>query len=256
MRTRQYPEQTGPYLVKVKSEKSTDSWQMFDVARLQISVGQDYHEGEKLRATLGWLKARFSIVKVCVNDTLQRFNLMFEEGLDSAEAYNTSRQNGLTWAEKYTADIGNNKSADMVHWDFWLNHADYPLTRKKIDELYLWNIEFRDLINQNISEIWSRRCIKKPDIYSKSRFQEFFDLSRQYLLEEISVFSMMFENEKAIDVYPGTTIFAATVLQGRRLQGAPDGLGRGHFCRIDFSRNPSFAANVNTRPFKDKGMTL
>lgn len=256
MKTRQYPEQTGPYLVKVKSEKSTDSWQRFDVSRLQISVGQDYHEGEKLRATLGWLKARFSVVKVCVNDTLQRFNLMFEEGLDSAEAYKVCRQSGLAWADKYKADIENNKSADMVHWDFWLNHAGYPLVRKKIDGLYLGNSEFRGLIDQNIHEIWSRRSAKKPEIYSETRFQEFFDLSRQYLLEEISVFSMMFENERAIDVYPGTTIFAATVLQGRILQGAPDGLGQGHFCRIDFSRNPSFAANANTRPIKDKGLAL
>lgn len=46
----------------------------------------------------------------------------------------------------------------------------------------------------------------------------------------------MYETEEAIDIYPGTALFAATLFRGRNIEGAPPGLGKGHFCRIDFDR--------------------
>lgn len=256
MKSKQYPEQNGLYIVKVKSEKSADKWQKFDTARLQISVGQEYHEGDKMVATLDWLRARFSVSQICVNDTLQRFNLMFEENLDLPEALRVSRERGQLWAQKYGAESRKHESSEMVHWDFWLDQADYTLTRGMINDLYHDHEEFKNLISRNIEDIWARRRVKKPEIYTDDRYHEFFDLSCEYLLEEISVFSMMFENKLAIDIYPGTTIFAATILQGRSIPGAPSGLGKGHFCRIDFSRNHSFAANTNTRAIMDKGLAL
>ena len=45
----QYPPQDGAYAVKVKNGAG---WNAFDTARLQISVGQPYHEGDKLAALL------------------------------------------------------------------------------------------------------------------------------------------------------------------------------------------------------------
>ncbi len=46
-----------------------------------------------------------------------------------------------------------------------------------------------------------------------------------YLLEEIAVFSLMYEQQEAIDIYPGTAIFAALVFQDKDTKGAPSGLG-------------------------------
>ena len=71
----QYPPQDGAYAVKVKNGAG---WNAFDTARLQISVGQPYHEGDKLAATADWVRHRFGRVIVCVNDTLQRFNHAFQ----------------------------------------------------------------------------------------------------------------------------------------------------------------------------------
>lgn len=256
MKSKQYPEQLGPYVVKVKSEKSADKWQDFDTARLQISVGQEYHEGDKMVATLDWLRSRFPFSQICVNDTLQRFNLMFEDNLGLPEALKISRERGQIWAQKYGDESKRHESSEIIHWDFWLGQSDYTVTRDMINDIYRDHEEFRNLISQNIEDIWARRRVKKPEIYTDERYHEFFALSCEYLLEEISVFSMMFENRRAIDIYPGTTIFAATILQGRTIPGAPSGLGKGHFCRIDFSRNHSFAANANTRPIKDNGLAL
>jgi len=62
-----YPPQTGEYKVMVKSGAA---WRDYDTARLEISVGQPYHEGAKFEATVDWVKHRFSHSIVSVNDTL------------------------------------------------------------------------------------------------------------------------------------------------------------------------------------------
>jgi hypothetical protein len=89
--SRQYPPQTGAYAVKPKGGAD---WQRFDTVRLEISVGQQYHEGQKMAATLAWARTRFRGVAVLVNDTLQRFNLMFDKGLSEAEAFRRTQADG------------------------------------------------------------------------------------------------------------------------------------------------------------------
>lgn len=231
---KQFPAQTGDYAVKIKSEQSTDNWQNFDVARLQISVGQDYHEGDKLRAVAEWAKGRFEKVVVCVNDTLQRFDLMFETGLDEEAAKSTCLVRGEEWLERNTG-LFTDGNVEFVRWESWLNDPGFEPVYRQIEMLYASNEEFKHAIDGNVAAIWERRRASNAVTYSFNRFKDFVDLSRRYLLEEIAVFAMMFERERAIDVYPGTVIFAATVFQGRDVEGAPSGLGKGHFCRIDFS---------------------
>jgi tRNA-dependent cyclodipeptide synthase len=240
MKKKQYPPQTGMYSVKVKTEQSTHSWLDFDFVRLQISVGQEYHENEKLKAAIDWCKPRFKSVQICVNDSLQRYNMMFEQGISEEEAQLVAMREGQEWVDRNIHMFSSIPHLEIMRWENWKSTPLFTGYRKKIENLYLRNEEFRKSIDDNIEAIWRRRQAGNPYLYKDSRFQEFYDLSRKYLLEEITVFSVMFETDKGIDVYPGTTIFAATVFQGRQVQGAPEGLGKGYFCRIDFTRNKNY----------------
>ena len=58
--------------------KNGAGWRAFERVRLLISVGQPYHEGNKLRAVVDWINRNPSIqeVHVSVNDFLQRHNLI------------------------------------------------------------------------------------------------------------------------------------------------------------------------------------
>lgn len=244
MKQRQFPAQTGPYTVKVKSEQCTAGWQNFSTARAQISVGQDYHEGEKLAALAGWLSPRFESVDICVNDTLQRFGLMFDHEIDESAARIMAGRDGHAWAAR-NRHLFTDAHMRLVHWDTWLTDARFGRTHTQIRALYENNREFHHAIDGNIQSLWERRQRLHPGRYATARFIPFAGLSRQYLLEEISAFALMYADKTAIDVYPGTTIFAALVFQGRDVPGAPEGLGRGHFCRVDFSRNKNMAANGN-----------
>jgi hypothetical protein len=63
------------YSVRVKTGAG---WRRFSRVRLLISVGQEYHEGGRLEATVPWINRNPSIeeVYVSVNDYLQRHNLI------------------------------------------------------------------------------------------------------------------------------------------------------------------------------------
>jgi len=91
----------------------------------------------------------------------------------------------------------------------------------------------REWIERNISSIRS--------LPNYTDFERFADLSKRYLLEETAVFSIMFKTEAAVDIYPGSTLLPCTIFQGQTVDGAPDGLGMGHFSRIDFKRNQKFS---------------
>lgn len=240
MKKIQYPEQTGYYVVKVKAEQSTHNWQEFDMARLQISVGQEYHENEKLTAAFNWCKHRFSRVQICVNDTLQRFNMMFEYGITEEDARIKAARAGEEWTKRYIHLFSSIPHLEIKKWSSWKLDRRYQEYSKQIEDLYLSNPEFKESIDNNIESIWQRRQASYPGKYNKNRKKEFVLLSKKYLLEEITVFSIMFESDEAIDIYPGTTIFAATIFQNREVTSAPRGLGAGKFCRIDFSKNKRF----------------
>lgn len=239
---KQYPPQTGPYIVKVKTGQSTDNWQHFNVARFQISVGQEYHEGDKLRAVAAWSKPRFERVVFCVNDTLQRFNIMFERALTEEAAMNASSELGKEWVQRNLPIISGVPQAQIIRWDEWKERPAYSKGFLQTQWLYANNNEFKEAIDHNVQEIWTRRRRMRPDLYTPDRLKMFTALSTRYLIEEMSEFALMFEEEEAIDIYPGTTLFAATLFQGRTVEGAPAGLGKGHFCRIDFSHNKNYDA--------------
>ena len=233
----QYPAQDGAYKVKVKSEQSTHNWQNFDHARLQISVGQEYHEGDKLEAMLDWAAPRFETIDLCVNDTLQRFNLIFEHGVSRFRAHDVAREEGDKWVERNRSYITRHPNVRVRRWEDWKKDLIYKDYKFKIETLYYSDEAFKGAITDNIYSIWARRQATNPELYTSERFQDFFEMSKIYLLEEITVFALMFERKTGIDIYPGTVLFAATAFQNKSLPGAPEGLSKGRFCRIDFSRN-------------------
>jgi hypothetical protein len=116
----QYPPQKGIYKVIVKN---TSKWKEYNTCRLQVSVGHgDKHEGEKFAASLNWAKDRFEKVVVCVNDTLQRHNLL-NKGMNEKTAYAMAYESGNQWI-KENIKVQDSK-IEIIRWDYWLKHKDF-----------------------------------------------------------------------------------------------------------------------------------
>lgn len=206
---------------KIVKVKRACQWDSFDTARLQISVGQDYHEGEELKATLNWSKANFKKVIVCVNDTLQRHNFEFR-GLSHEEALVQSESAGREWIERNYKLLSALPNVEIIRWNKW--NRDYLPT---MQSRYIHNPAFKKVIDDEVIHFWNRQ--KERNGYNDEQFEAFAEHSTQYLIEECAVFAKMFERDKAADIYPGSSLIPCTLLKG---------MGQYGFTRIEFKPQP------------------
>lgn len=236
----QYPPQFGKYAVKVKNGRG---WNAYKTARLQISVGQEYHEGDKFEATINWAKHRFEKTIICVNDTLQRFNFSYKTNMDTSQALFVSESEGAAWVERNKRYIEQLPNFELYRWENWRSHPAYAAEYEYVTNLYQKDNLVKDLVLQNVLDFWKRRE-RKADMSGDYHFDTFKKASIEYLLEETAVFFLMFKKERAVDIYPGSTllpcVLAKQYCSGQELYE----LGERAFTRIDFSRTQS-AANEN-----------
>ncbi|GEM_PF-915534 len=236
----QYPSQTGKYAVKVKYG---GGWSSFKTARFHISVGQEYHEGEKFKATMEWAKHRFEKVVICVNDTLQRYNYLYKSSLSPEQAFSQTEKLGQEWIDRNLPIIQSLPNYELHRWEDWRNSDDFASQYNYVLELYNKVPLVKDLVEEDVLTFWKRRVIKEgtPD-YSFVRFKE---ASTQYLLEETAAFFLMFKKDLAADIYPGSVLLPCVLAQKYCVGLKAPMLGDRAFTRIDFSRNEIIAANSN-----------
>ncbi len=224
------------YILKVKNGAG---WRRFDIARLQISVGQPYHEGAKLVATIDWVRSRFKHVIVCVNDTLQRYNLRLEQGLPDQIAATVTRKAGDDWLTRNGDFFKILPSYKIYRWDDWREQPNFAQKLAEIQCLYDTHADMRDLIAKDIALFWSRRAMRLG-VDENFRRATYEKLSTAYLLEETAAFFMMFEQHRAADIYPGSALLPCVLnqLYGPDAGRAEDA-GISAFTRIDFLRRNS-----------------
>lgn len=223
--SRSFPPQSGSYRLQVKNGAG---WHAFDAARLQISVGQPYHEGEKLAATVDWIGHRFDRAIVCVNDTLQRHNLMFE-GMAEPRALRQCIENGTRWIDRNRAALARLPKLEIHRFEDWRRQPGFERELGRLRSLHASDPLFRVAIEDEVRSFWQRR-IRSTGLSEAYRFAAFAQHSTDYLLEETAAFFLMFEQDRAVDIYPGSTLLPHTL--------AP-AYGYGpecHFTRIDFKR--------------------
>lgn len=245
---KQYAPQTGTYSVKVKTGSN---WRDFNTCRLQVSVGQPYHEGEKFQATMNWVSERFENIILCVNDTLQRYNTLAENpALSEDQSAVLWNKMGSEWIERNSVYFSSATNCTIYRWDDWILSPEYEERHNQVMNFFSTNANFRSSIQKNVMDFWHRKAMKDGQHSIESQLS-FIQQSERYLLEETAVFAMMFQKHNAVDIYPGTTLLPATLFRGNPVPGMPEGLDKGAFTRIDFGRNqqkirPLMAQDLHT----------
>lgn len=237
--SKERPLNDNPCHVKVKR---AGGYQDYSAARFHISVGQEYHEGQKFKAAMDWGVENFSKLIICVNDTLQRHNLIFE-GKNPEEAFDIAQQLGSDWVERNSSFISDAmKKADnveVVRWETWHKHPDFVEEFQNINFLYDNDTYIQDEINREAEAFWLRRK-KANNLSSNFQHEKFLKHSIEYLKEECAIFSIMFrEKPPAADVYPGSSLLPCRLLK--------DGIGNSKhgFTKIEFRQtNSSVVGNA------------
>ncbi|MAZ00245.1 MAG: hypothetical protein CMH32_06905 [Micavibrio sp.] len=218
-----YPPQTGNYAVKVKKH---DGWQDYNTARFQISVGMSYHEEDKFLAQMMWAQFRFKKVIIAVNDTLQRFNFMASMNITEEKASKMCAYAGEQWIERNQAALSKIPNIEIVRWEEWKKDVNYKIVLNAVSDMYLSDANFAAAVNTSIENY----------LNNKDRNHNNFELCKHYMFEEVAIFTLMYNKETAIDVYPGTLMMPADFLKGSSKYPIFNSYKKQGFCRIDFKR--------------------
>ncbi len=146
-----------------------------------VSVGQAYHEGEKLIATMDLINETFRSCTIMLCDTLQRHTLSIKyPNLSDAELYAKSLSLGDEWLTRNSAAYQHlSIDSKIMRWDEWLYHPDYSQYRAQIDELYHSDIDYKNKIHETIYKF-----LKRHNLLGSEKA---FKLCETYILEECPI---------------------------------------------------------------------
>lgn len=169
-----------------------------------VSVGQDYHEGEKLFAAINLINKKFAQCTIMVNDLLQRHTIALENNIDNTTASKLAIEEGDKWIQNNSQLLQLFKIPTSLHrWNQWINTSLFEECKNRIDILYEKNTSFREGMNNTIHEFLTRYKRRTNEIDQEKAFS----LCLAYLKEETSVIVGMWK-DFAYDfiLYPGKQI--------------------------------------------------
>ncbi|MFY0599295.1 MAG: hypothetical protein JXR03_06455 [Cyclobacteriaceae bacterium] len=239
--TKNYPDQTGYYKIKPRGM----SWQDFDTVRLEISVGQPYHEGEKLKSAIEWAVNRFDNLMVIVGDTIQRYTLKFENNLKELEAHRQSFVAGDLWLERNASTL---KGLPVIRWDDYRLNDRFETVHDQVLTLYHGNKEWRAQVDNAIDDTWKRRQKTKAHIYTPERHDEYLSNSLALLIEETATLALMYQDYPGISAYPGTFGQMWSMFIETDIPNAPQGLKNAHCLRLAFNKNKQLKQPPMVKP--------
>ena len=107
---------------------------------LTISVGQEYHEGERFAATVELINQHFDACTISIYDSLQRYTMALNSNQDPHDFHFLAATEGSLWLKRnkeYLKKINNLKA--VYRWDMWLKHSNFvtahPITHKNIENI-------------------------------------------------------------------------------------------------------------------------
>lgn len=211
---------------KIRARSKWD-WRSFDTVRMEISVGQSYHEGEKLKSAMDWARANFKNIYLIVADTSQRFNIMFRTGYSETNAEKIAYGAGTQWLERNATCLD---GAMITRWDEWRHKPECIINRATVSRLYSEDPVFRATITEAMDEFSKRHHITGVDM------RRYLALTEQYLLEETAVFATAFKELGGISAYPGTFLETWEACIESNNPHIPAGLKNAHWARLTFDK--------------------
>ena len=217
---------------RISIQGSAAPWHPTPVCSLEISMGNMRQVGEKLAAMVLWAESHFELCLFHIGDTLYRHNYE-AAGLSPADARAQSRAAGDQWLEKHDAII---KSCaiptEIVRWDHWLTHKDFPSLHAAIRDLYLTDESFRRAVMTDVWTLMERQHERVEAIGT----EKFISSCIAFLLEEAAGDTLMARTHHITHVYPGPTLATFRYLARPETPATVAGLGRNVFTHINVKK--------------------
>ncbi|MFI2074869.1 tRNA-dependent cyclodipeptide synthase [Streptomyces triculaminicus] len=190
-------------------------------AILLVSVGQRYHEGDKLRATVELVnRSGFKQLTIAVADTLQRTNYLH---LSPEEAYERALREGDEWLERNEKVLGQlSVSNEVLRWDETLQDPEYGAFRERVERAYAEDPGYRAAVDATIGKFIDRLTARDPEADTELAFRNCLS----YLIEECPIIMPMWAHQ-GYDyvIYPQPMTAAMAETQRQFVTGEYPGKG-------------------------------
>lgn len=174
---------------------------------LGVSINNTFFYGPHFELLLKWVSSYFDECVILIGDYLNRRNEFIFNNKTEKDAI----ENSLVLGDELYAKINliitqlPSQKFKLYRWKQFLD--DNPTAMKVKDDLeniYNTNENFKSEILQSCTEYITRLLNKKRTI-SISK-EEAIIQSKEYILEEMAVFSILIEKGFTVQVYPGTQL--------------------------------------------------
>jgi tRNA-dependent cyclodipeptide synthase len=214
-----------------------EPWREQPACFLNISMGQQYHEGDKFISLLDWATRNFDCCMINIGDSIHRHNLLSVTG-DKKQALEQSLKLGEDWIGRNKNFIRNylNIPCQLNRWDHWLTHPDFAELYKNIHDYYEKDSKFRAAIEADIRKFISRVSDKTSLIRNLAEYKR---SSTLYLLEECTVYILMVRNFNAVRVYPAPELQCLSYLRKKTTPEHLQGLENSIHINANFKKKKS-----------------
>ncbi|MFJ8308907.1 MULTISPECIES: tRNA-dependent cyclodipeptide synthase [unclassified Streptomyces] len=199
-------------------------------AVLLVSVGQRYHEGDKLRATVELVnRSGFQELTIAVADTLQRSNYL---DVSPEDAYTRALHQGDEWLERNEKILGQLSVANQVlRWDEALDDPSYGEFRQRIEHAYQHNPQYKSAVDATIGKFIDRLTSRDPG----AEIDQAFKGCLKYLIEECPIIMPMWAHQ-GYDyiIYPQP--MTAAMAETQRLFVTDEYPGKGGWLSLRFKK--------------------
>jgi tRNA-dependent cyclodipeptide synthase len=207
--------------------KGGQAWRGRTTACVGISMESRNHRDDVMSGLLHWAGRNFERLIVDLSDTLHRYNFI-AKGLSEAAAHDKALSLGDDWLRDHQALLhAVPVPARIVRWDEWLAHGDYPDIHARFTRAFHEQPAFHKAVLTDAATFYRRKSFVMPapdDIRMRC--------SVDYLLEEISVHSIVYAENPCAILYPGKQHSCYRLVREGRVDGVPNGLANSVYTRM------------------------
>lgn len=213
-------------------------WNDKKICSLEISLGNARTAGDKLQSIVEWAENNFELCLFHIGDTLYRHNYE-TDGHPAADAYAMALRGGDEWLASHADIIESCRIPhEIIRWDRWLAHPEFPALHSAIRDLYLTDDAFRRAV---MADVWMF-MERQQDRINAIGPEKFISNGIAFLLEEAAGDTLQSRHYDIARVYPAPQLETFRYLARPDTPAAVAGLGRDVFTRIALKKRGTSTA--------------
>lgn len=167
-----------------------------------ISVGQESHEGNKLRATIELLNKSIHACTISLYDSLQRYTMALNSTHNPEYFHQLATQEGDLWLKRnqpYLKEL--TIPYNVYRWDTWLNHDNFQEQKLTVLKAIESDIKYAKAFDDTIETYLNRYLKHHPDP-GQFNLQRAQKICYDYIVEECVVLCLWPQLQCNYEIYP------------------------------------------------------